>query len=47
MGSAFTSLTADDVAEVVTFVLSHPANLALNTVVLRPVAQAARGKASR
>lgn len=41
MGSSFVPLTAEEVAEVVEFVLSRPANLALNTVVLRPVAQAA------
>jgi NADP-dependent 3-hydroxy acid dehydrogenase YdfG len=39
LGSAFTPLTVDEVAEVVTFALSRPANLALNTVVLRPVGQ--------
>ncbi len=39
MGSGFTPLTAEEVAEVVAFVLSRPANLALNTVVLRPVGQ--------
>jgi NADP-dependent 3-hydroxy acid dehydrogenase YdfG len=39
MGSAFTPLTVGEVADVVAFVLSRPANLALNTVVLRPVGQ--------
>ncbi|QLL09789.1 SDR family oxidoreductase [Mycobacterium vicinigordonae] len=39
MGTAFTLLATDEVAEVVAFVLSRPANLALNTVVLRPVGQ--------
>jgi NADP-dependent 3-hydroxy acid dehydrogenase YdfG len=39
MGTGFTPLTADEVAGVVEFVLSRPPNLALNTVVLRPVAQ--------
>ena len=39
MGSGFTPLTAEEVADVVAFVLSRPANLALNAVVLRPVGQ--------
>jgi NADP-dependent 3-hydroxy acid dehydrogenase YdfG len=39
IGSDFTPLTAEEVAEVVAFVLSRPANVALNTVVLRPVGQ--------
>ena len=39
MGSGFTPLTTKEVADVVAFVLSRPANLALNNVVLRPVGQ--------
>lgn len=39
LGSNFTPLTGEEVAEVVAFVLGRPANLALNTVVLRPVGQ--------
>lgn len=39
IASAVTPLTADEVAEVVAFILSRPANLALNSVVLRPVAR--------
>lgn len=39
LGSGFTPLDAEEVAEVVAFVLTRPANLALNSVVLRPVGQ--------
>jgi NADP-dependent 3-hydroxy acid dehydrogenase YdfG len=41
MGSAFVPLTAAEVADCVVFVLGCPANLAVNNMVLRPVAQAA------
>jgi len=37
--AGLTPLTAEEVAEVVAFVFSRPANPALNTVVLRPVGQ--------
>jgi NADP-dependent 3-hydroxy acid dehydrogenase YdfG len=40
MGSDFDPLAATDVADVVGFVLSRPANLAMNAVVVRPVGQA-------
>jgi NADP-dependent 3-hydroxy acid dehydrogenase YdfG len=40
MGEAFVPVSAEEVADVVVYVLTRPANLALNLVVLRPVAQA-------
>lgn len=40
LGTAFVPVSAGEVADVVAFVLSRPANVALNNVVLRPVAQA-------
>jgi NADP-dependent 3-hydroxy acid dehydrogenase YdfG len=40
MDSAIVALSVEEVADVVVYVLSRPANLALNTIVMRPVAQA-------
>jgi NADP-dependent 3-hydroxy acid dehydrogenase YdfG len=39
MGPDIVPLAGDEVAEVIEFILSRPANLALNTVVARPVRQ--------
>jgi NADP-dependent 3-hydroxy acid dehydrogenase YdfG len=39
LGPDMVPLTGDEVAEVIEFILSRPANLALNTVVARPVGQ--------